>query len=218
MYAIIIGCGRVGSRLAQLLSANKNNVVVVDKDVTKFEELGSSFDGSTIEGDGTDQDVLEKAGGAKADVFVATTEDDNTNLMACQIARQVFNVRNVIARVNDPKREELFKDLNIDAIVCPTTIAAAHFRNAVMHPGLVTIIAVGGGNIEISEIRVKGSAVGKALKDLNLPKESTIAAIIREKKTLIPSKDTVIQEGDTVVVVNLAGVSDEVRNILSMGE
>ncbi|MBU2617752.1 MAG: hypothetical protein KKI07_03655, partial [Euryarchaeota archaeon] len=70
----------------------------------------------------------------------------------------------------------------------------------------------------ISEIRVKGSAVGKALKDLNLPKESTIAAIIREKKTLIPSGNTVIQEGDTVVVVNLAGVSDEVRNILSMGE
>ena len=216
MYAIIVGYGNIGSCLAQLLSSNENNVVVLDKDLTKFEELDQSFDGLTIEGDGTDQDVLEKAGIDKADVFIATTEDDNTNLMACQIAKQVFNVRRVIARVNDPQRESLFKELNIDAIVCPTTIAAAHLRNAIMHPDLITILTVNGGNIEISEIQVKGSASGKALKDLNLPKESTIAAIIRGRKTLIASKDTIIQEGDVAVVVNLAGISDEVRNILSM--
>ncbi|MDD2665446.1 MAG: NAD-binding protein [Methanocellales archaeon] len=215
MYAIIVGCGKIGSRLAQLLSSNENNVVVLDRDLTKFEEIDKSFDGLTIEGDGTDQDVLKKAGVDKADVFIATTEDDNTNLMACQIAKQVFNVSRVIARVNDPKREPLFKELKIDAIVCPTTIAAAHLRNAVMYPNLATILTVNGGNIEISEIRVQGSASGKALKDLNLPKESTIAAIIRDRKTLIPSGDTIIQEGDVAVVVNLAAISDEVRNILS---
>ncbi len=135
--------------------------------------------------------------------------------MACQIAKQVFKVTRVVARINDPKRESLFKELEIDAIVCPTTIAAAHLRNAVMHPDLITILTVNGGNIEIGEIHVKGLAVGKALKDLNLPKESTIAAIIRDKKTLIPSQDTIIQEGDVAVVVNLTGISDEVRNTLS---
>lgn len=215
MYAIIVGCGKIGSRLAQLLSSNEDNVVVLDKDLTKFEDLDQSFDGLTIEGDGTDQDVLEKAGIDKADVFIATTEDDNTNLMACQIAKQVFKVPRVVARVNDPKRESLFKELEIDAIVCPTTIAAAHLRNAVVHPDLITILTVNGGNVEISEILVKGSAVDKALKDINLPKDSTIAAIIRDKKTLIPSEDTIIQEGDVAIVVNLAGISDEVRNILS---
>ncbi|MFC1787049.1 potassium channel family protein [Halobacteriota archaeon] len=215
MYAIIVGCGKIGSRLAQLLSSNEDNVVVLEKDLTKFEDLDQSFDGLTIEGDGTDQDVLEKAGIDKADVFIATTEDDNTNLMACQIAKQVFKVPRVVARVNDPKRESLFKELEIDAIVCPTTIAAAHLRNAVMHPDLITILTVNGGNIEVIEIHVKGSAVGKALKDLNLPKESIIAAIIRDKKTSIPSIDTIIQEGDVAVVVNLAGISDKVKNILS---
>ncbi len=215
MYAIIVGCGKIGSRLAQLLSSNEDNVVVLDRDLTKFEEIDKSFDGLTIEGDGTDQDVLEKAGIDKADVFIATTEDDNTNLMACQIAKQVFNVSKVIARVNDPQRASLFKELKIDAIVCPTTIAAAHLRNAVMYPNLITILTVNGGNIEISEIRVQDSASGKALKDLNLPKESTIVAIIRDRKTLIPSGDTIIQEGDIAVVVNLAAISDEVRNILS---
>ncbi|NYT00347.1 MAG: TrkA family potassium uptake protein [Methanocellales archaeon] len=214
MYAIIVGCGKIGSRLAQLLSSNENNVVVLDKDLTKFECLDQSFDGLTIEGDGTDQDVLKKAGIDKADVFIATTEDDNTNLMSCQIAKQVFKVPRVVARVNDPKRESLFKELEIDAIVCPTTIAAAHLRNAVMHPDLITILTVTGGNIEINEMQVKGSAVGKSLKDLKLPKESTIAAIIRDRETLIPSGDTIIQECDVAVVVNLAGISDEVRNIL----
>ncbi|HIH37016.1 MAG TPA: TrkA family potassium uptake protein [Methanocellales archaeon] len=215
MYAIIVGCGKIGSRLAQLLSSNKNNVVVLDRDLTKFKEVDKSFDGLTIGGDGTDQDVLKKAGIDKADVFIATTEDDNTNLMACQIAKQVFNVSRVIARVNDPKREPLFKELKIDAIVCPTTIAAAHLRDAVVYPNLTAILTVNCGNIEISEIRVQGSASGKALKDINLPKESTIAAIIRDGKTLIPSGDTIIHEGDIAVVVNLAAISDEVRNILS---
>ena len=84
-----------------------------------------------------------------------------------------------------------------------------------MYPNLITILTVNGGDIEISEIRVQGSASGKALKDLNLPKESTIAAIIRDRKTLIPSGDTIIQEGDVAVVVNLTDISDEVRNILS---
>ncbi|MDD3420982.1 MAG: TrkA family potassium uptake protein [Methanocellales archaeon] len=108
MYAIIVGCGKIGSRLAQLLSSDKDNVVVLDRDLTKFEEIDKSFDGLTIEGDGTDQDALKKAGIDKADVFIATTEDDNTNLMACQIAKQVFNVSRVISRVNDSKREPLF--------------------------------------------------------------------------------------------------------------
>jgi len=138
----------------------------------------------------------------------------NYRYVAQEMAKQVFKVPRVIARVNDPKRESLFKELEIDAIVCPTTIAAAHLRNAVMHPDLITILTVTGGNIEINEMQVKGSAVGKSLKELNLPKESTVAAIIRDRETLIPSGDTIIQECDVAVVVNLSGISDEVRNIL----
>lgn len=218
MYIIIIGCGRVGSRLAQLLSAAENDVVVIDIESTKLKEADSEFDGITIIGDGTDQDIMEKAGASRADVFVATTDDDNVNLMACQVAKQVFNIKRVIARVNDPTREQTFNDLKIDATVCPASIAATRFKNAIMHSDLIATIAMDGENIEISEITIKGPACGKALKDINLPKESTIATVIREKKMLTPSKDTVLQDGDIAIVVNLDGVSKEVRKSLGTEE
>ncbi|ATZ60890.2 MAG: NAD-binding protein [Methanosarcinales archaeon Met12] len=215
MYIIIIGCGRVGSRLAQLLSADENDIVIVDTESAKLKEVDSEFDGITIIGDGTDQDIMEKAGASRADVFVATTDDDNVNLMACQVARQVFNIKRVIARVNDPTREQTFNDLKIDMTVCPASIAAARFKNAIMHPDLITTI---GESVEINEIKIKGSVGGKALKDINMPKESTMAAIIRDKKMLTPSEDVVLQDGDIAIVVNLDKVSKEVRKSLGAEE
>jgi len=215
MYVLIIGCGRVGRGLAQLLSMNGNDVVVVDKDTSHFQELGPTFDGLTIEGDGTDQDVLTKAGGSKADVFVAATDDDNTNLMASQVAKQVFKVKNVIARVNDPEKEPLYRDAGIDATVCPTAIAVAHIRNAIMHPGLIALMTVNKGGIEINKIEVKGPVVGKALKDIPLPKDSTIAALLRGSKAIIPGSDTILQDGDIAVVANLAGASGKVKDVLA---
>ncbi len=218
MYIIIIGCGRVGSRLAQLLSAAENDVVIIDTESTKLKEVGSGFDGITIIGDGTDQDIMKKAGASRADVFVATTDDDNVNLMACQVAKQVFNIKRVIARVNDPTREQTFNDLKIDVTICPASIAATRFKNSIIHSDLIATIAMDGENIEISEITIKDLACGKALKDINLPKESTIATIIREKKMLNPSGNTVLHEGDVAIVLNLAGVSKEVRKILGTEE
>jgi len=217
MYVVIIGCGRVGRGLAQQLSTNGNDVVVVDNEVSHFQELGANFDGLTIEGDGTDQDVLTKAGGNKADIFVAVTSDDNTNLMACQIAKQVFKVQNVIARVNDPEKELLYRDAAIDATVCPTTIAVTHLRNAIMHPGLIALMTVNKGGIEINKIEVQGSVIGKSLKDIRLPKEAIIAALVRGSKAIMPDSDTTLQEGDIVVVVNLAGASGKVKDVLTKG-
>jgi len=217
MYVVIIGCGRVGRGLAQLLSMNGNDVVVVDKEVSRFQELGPNFDGLTIEGDGTDQDVLTKAGGSKADIFVTVTDDDNANLMSSQIAKQVFKVSNVIARVNDPEKEPLYKDAGIDATVCPTTIAVTHLRNSIMHPGLIALMTVNKGGIEINKIKVKGPVIGKALKDIHLPKDSIIAALVRGSKAIIPNGDMTLQEGDIAVVVNLAGASGKVKGILAKG-
>ncbi|MDI6889073.1 MAG: TrkA family potassium uptake protein [Methanocellales archaeon] len=217
MYVVIIGCGRVGRGLAQQLSMNGNDVVVVDKEVSRFQELGPNFDGLTVEGDGTDQDVLTKAGGSKADVFAVVTDDDNTNLMACQIAKRVFKVQNVIARVNDPEKESLYKDAGIDATVCPTTIAVTHLRNSIMHPGLIALMTVNEGGIEINKVEVKGPVIGKALKDVHLPEGAIIAALVRGSKAIVPDSDTILQEGDIAVVVNLAGASGKVEDILTKG-
>jgi trk system potassium uptake protein TrkA len=217
MYIIIVGCGRVGSRLAELFSAARSDVVIIDTEPTSLKNLGAEFDGMTIIGDGTDQDIMEKAGASKADVFVATTNDDNVNLMACQVAKQVFNIKRVIARVNDPDREKMFKDLKIDATICPTSIAASNIRNAILYPNVISVLSARSDQIEVNEVTIKGSVAGKALKDLHLPKGCVISAIARGEEVLVPSGNTVLKGGDIAVVVNLVAVSEKVKAILTKG-
>ena len=123
MNIVIMGCGRVGSRLATMLDSEGHDVTVVDNNARSFRRLPSSFNGATVLGTGIDSDVLIKAGVEKADVFVATTEGDNRNVMAAQVAQKVFNVPTVIARMYDVGRAEIFSKLGVKTY-CPTLIGA----------------------------------------------------------------------------------------------
>ena len=123
MKIIIMGCGRVGSRLATMLDSEGHDVTVVDTKARAFRRLPSNFKGATVLGTGIDSDVLAKAGVEKADVFVATTEGDNRNVMAAQVAQKVFNVPTVIARMYDVGRAEIFSKLGIKTY-CPTLAGA----------------------------------------------------------------------------------------------
>ena len=130
LYIVIIGCGRLGSHLANQLSRVGHSVVVIDKDESTFKELSPDFSGFRIEGDATQIGVLKEAKLKRADVFFAATHEDNVNLMAAQIARKVFNVPQVLARVFDPRREQVYARLEIETI-CPTSVAAEMFLLAV---------------------------------------------------------------------------------------
>jgi trk system potassium uptake protein TrkA len=110
---VIVGCGRVGAELATAFDGAGNDVVVLDLRTDAFDRLPSSFRGSAVRGDGTDEDVLERAGARGADVFIAMTEGDNRNVMAAQLAHEAFDVRRVIAKINDPVRAEAYADLGI---------------------------------------------------------------------------------------------------------
>lgn len=123
MKVIIMGCGRVGSRLAMMLDSEGHEVTVVDTNSRSFRRLPSSFRGSTVLGTGIDVDVLVKSGIERADVFLATTEGDNRNIMAAQVAQKVFNVPVVIARMYDVGRAEVFAKLGIRTY-CPTLAGA----------------------------------------------------------------------------------------------
>ena len=123
MKVIIMGCGRVGSRLATMLDSEGHDVTVVDTNARSFRRLPSSFNGATVLGTGIDADILAKAGVEKADVFVATTEGDNRNVMAAQVAQKIFNVPTVIARMYDVGRAEIFSKLGIKTY-CPTLAGA----------------------------------------------------------------------------------------------
>jgi trk system potassium uptake protein len=125
-YIVVVGCGRVGSHLANQLSRVGNSVVAIDSDENTFNDLSPEFSGFRIVGDATQISVLRQAKLNQADVFFATTHWDNVNLMVAQIARELFNVPHVLARVFDPKREEIYAQLGIETI-CPTSVAVEMF-------------------------------------------------------------------------------------------
>jgi trk system potassium uptake protein TrkA len=123
MRVIIMGCGRVGGRLAGLLDIEGHNVTILDTDSYGFRRLPPDFAGTALVGDGMDEEVLKKAGLEEADAFVAVTEIDNHNIMAAQIAQHIFNVPKVVCRIYDPLRRELFGSLGIEALSPTTTFA-----------------------------------------------------------------------------------------------
>jgi trk system potassium uptake protein len=131
MYVIIIGCGKLGSYLASSLSLEGQDVVVVDKDMSSFASLDDGFSGFAVNGDATELEMLEQAHLERADIVVACTENDNVNMMVAQIARDIFRVPKVMARVFDPNRASIYKDLNIQTI-CPTQLSVAQFQSEIM--------------------------------------------------------------------------------------
>jgi trk system potassium uptake protein TrkA len=127
MRVIIVGCGRVGAYLAKALLAGGHEVTVVDRNTDSFKRLGEDFAGNVVAGTGIDEDILRRAGIDEADALVAVTNGDNTNIMAAQVAREVFGVKRVICRIYDPIRQEIYEDLGLEAI-CPTIIGAARIQ------------------------------------------------------------------------------------------
>ena len=126
MFVVIMGCGRVGARLANLLEQAGHAVTVIDLNPASFGRLGSVFQGTTMVGNGIDVEALRRAGIEQADAFVACTQGDNRNIMAAQIAKEIFGVSKVITRIYDPIRKDTFATLGLDAL-SPTVIGAAHF-------------------------------------------------------------------------------------------
>jgi len=123
MKVVIMGCGRVGARLAGLLDIEEHSVTILDIDAYSFRRLPPDFAGTALMGDGMDEETLRKAGTEEADAFVAVTQGDNRNIMAAQIAKHTFNVPKVVCRIYDPLRRELFNSLGIEALSPTTTFA-----------------------------------------------------------------------------------------------
>lgn len=131
LFIIIVGCGRLGSYLANRLSRDGHSVVVIDVNESAFDALSAEYSGFRLEGDATELAVLKQAKVDKADLVIATTREDNVNLMVTQIAKNIFRVPKVMARVFDPKQEEIYCDLNIET-VCPTSLAGDVLLQSIM--------------------------------------------------------------------------------------
>lgn len=129
---VIIGCGRLGSTLAEMLYDQNFHVIVVDHDERAFRKLSPSYGGFTLEGDGCDPDILVEAGSNNADILIATTDDDNTNIMIAQMARQAFQIGKVIARIYDTSKRSACIDESIQ-FICPALLSIEEFKTIALH-------------------------------------------------------------------------------------
>ncbi|MGI8551470.1 MAG: potassium channel family protein [Dehalococcoidia bacterium] len=129
MKVVIMGCGRVGAELATILQREAHEITILDTNPRSFSRLPADFQGTAILGNGIDVDVLQRVGLAEADAFVAVTQGDNRNVMAAQIAREIFKVQRVVCRIYDPIREELYHSLGLETI-SPTKVGAQLLKDA----------------------------------------------------------------------------------------
>lgn len=199
MYIIIVGCGRVGSSLANLLQAEGHDVVIIDEDQESFNRLGPNFNGVTLTGNAFDIDLLKEAGADKANAFCVVTNGDNTNIMAAQVAKKIFKVPKVIARVYDPKRAHIYKKLGLD-IISGTTLLAAMIRDKIVESHFTSYL-IETGELGVIEIAANEIMIGRKIADLNITDEFMIVTLIRKKTTLIPRPDTKLEKNDILMAV-----------------
>ena len=199
MHIIIVGCGRVGAELARLLSSEGHNVVVVDKNPKSFNRLGAAFNGVTLVGNGFTLDVLKQAGIEKADAFCAVTNGDNTNILASQVAKKLFNIPKVIARVYDPQRAQIYKDLGLD-ILSGTALFASMIRDKVIESSLSSYL-IETNQLGVMEIDIDDKTEGNSVSQINVPDEFIVTAVIRRQKVIIPRPETITEKGDKIIGV-----------------
>jgi trk system potassium uptake protein TrkA len=197
MKYVIVGCGRVGSTLAKLLTAESHDVTVVDENPAAFKRLGTGFSGKVEVGTGIDYDVLKRAGADEADGFVAVTDGDNRNVMAALLAQRMFNIRKIVARIYDPPRGQIYRELGIDT-VCPTTMGAKTIRDRLTHMPFVSAPSFDFGKVSSLALSVPQTLAGTSVASLERKNLVKIAAIRRGGKVLIPCSEDVLDCGDEI--------------------
>jgi len=214
MYIIILGCGRVGSELAQILSREGHNVVIIDKNADAFKRLGATFNGITLRGNGFDPELLQEAGIKKADAFCAVTNGDNTNIMASQVAKKMFKVPKVITRIYDPKRANIYKALGLD-IISGTVLFASMIRDKIIESRLSSYL-IETGALGVIELDIDDKFKGKRVEELNMPGEFLVTSLVKKNITTIPLPQTVLERGDKVVAVVMISSLDKIRKLFGL--
>lgn len=215
MYVIIVGCGRVGSELARLLSNEGHNVVIIDKNQVSFERLGGSFNGLTLVGNGFDLKLLRQAGIEKTDAFCAVTNGDNTNLISAQVAKKIFKVPKVIARVYDPQRAYIYGALGLD-IISGTILFAAMLRDKIIESRFSSYL-IETKELGVIEIEVKSELLGKGVEYVNMPGEFIVVAVRRLDEVIIPDAKTVLKAKDVLTGVVKVASLNKVRERFNLG-
>jgi trk system potassium uptake protein TrkA len=203
MYVIVAGGGKVGYYLTKTLLSEGHEVLLLEKDRRQATGLMEELGEVVMIGDACEVRVMSEAGMERAGAVVAVTGDDEDNLVICQMARRHFDVKRTIARVNDPRNEEIFRLLGIDATVSSTKIIYSLIEQEVDTGQVVPLTALKRGDIEIVEadLTEQSPVINRALKDVHLPGDAVIAVILRGDQIVLPSGTTRLEAGDCVIAL-----------------
>jgi trk system potassium uptake protein TrkA len=214
MKLIIIGCGRVGSGLARTLSQRGHVVTVVDRDPVAVTSMGAAFKGQTLIGSSFDRDVLLQAGVERADGLAAVTGSDEANAVIARLARQVFRIPRVIARLYDPRKAEVYRRLGVQTLN-PVTWGIHRIAELLSYARLEPIVSLGSGDVDLVETEVPFLFVGRTVNEVTVPGEVHITAISRGGKTFLPTLGTTFQEGDLLHIAVLTASANRLTALLT---
>jgi trk system potassium uptake protein len=216
MYMIVAGGGKVGYYLAKELVEQGHEVLVIERDAKQCAVIQEDLGDIVMQGDAAEASVLADAGTARADVIVAVTGDDEDNLVISQVAKKRFRVPRAIARINNPKNEQIFRMLGIDATVSSTDVILGVLEQELPAHAVIPLLRLRHADIEVVETVLDDQApvIGRPLRDLNLPADCTIAAIIRGGAPIFPNGDTRLAAGDEIIALTTTRSEPRLRDLL----
>ena len=216
MFAVIVGCSEIGYHLAKSLLA-VGDEVVVEKDRERCQLLIDEVGGISLQGDGTDEAVLKQAGVSRADVLIAVTGRDDTNLVICQMTKHVFNVPWTMTVIRDPKNEPVFHLLGVDVVVDSIHLVLASLEEGIPGRPLVHLSSLRAPGTELISVSIPGEAgvVGMRLEDVELPPHSFISLVVKKSGAALPTDGLVLEADDELVAVTMTGDEQTLYDILT---
>lgn len=214
MYIIIMGGGRVGLTLANLLSEDGNDITLIESDEALCNEVAAELDALVICGNGTNSKLLEETNIEDADYFIAATGNDEANLLSSILVRK-YDVPHIIARVSNPDHEEAFKEVGIDQVISPEISAALQLQQYVTNPHVAKLTTLGEGDAEILEMTITNDKiVGKRFKEISPTKDYIIIATYQNGKLVIPQPDNTVSRGEKISILVKRGTLKKVSKKL----
>jgi trk/ktr system potassium uptake protein len=213
---VIVGGGKVGSFLAQDLMAKGQRVAVIERKRETGERLAMETEAAVVFGDGCDLRFLEEAGVGETDVFAAVTGDDDDNLVACQLVNTYFRVPHVVARINNPRNEGVFRKLGVEGI-SSTSVIARVIEERTTVGEIITLLTLKKGRLAVVELDLptdRCRCCGTSLSDLGLPRDCILVSVIRGDDVIIPRGDTTLEAGDTIIAVTSPDKEAALKRIL----
>lgn len=215
-FVLIVGGGKVGINLARSLHNSGHEIVLIEKDWARARHLEVSLETPVIQGDGSTVPVLEAGGAARARVLVAVTDSDPDNWVTCQLAKRIFGVPKTIARVTNPKNEEVFQRLGVDTTISSTGIIEQVIERELPTIRIRTLLQMQDGATQLIEYALgeNSPAIGRRLREIGFPPDCNLVAVLRQGATIVPRGDTQLEAGDLIIALVRAEREEDFRQLL----